>query len=113
MLHAHALPQLPVKGTAEPEKLRRFREVTSAQGVGTLSVDWGAWDSTGMAARAGLARMERLGIGAIAPTEGLGALGRLLSSCHAGWSCSQVIACVILWDRFARLGRRLQCGALA
>ena len=52
-----------------------------------------------MAARAGLARMERLGIGAITPMEGLAALARLLSSCHAGWPRFQVIACVMLWDR--------------
>ena len=78
-----------------------------AQGISTLSVDWGAWDSAGMAARAGLARMERLGIGAIAPMEGLAAMGRLLSRCHAGWPCSQVIACVMLWDRYAGCTRRL------
>lgn len=59
--------------------LRAIKHATEqqlAQGISTLSVDWGAWDSAGMAARAGLARMARLGIGAIAPNGRLGGLGQ-------------------------------------
>ncbi len=79
-----------------------YRKECAVQGVGSMSVDWGAWAGAGMAVRAGLARMERLGVGAIAPSAGLAALGRLLTGCHAGEPCSQAIACVLRWDRCAR-----------
>lgn len=73
-----------------------------------MSVDWGAWAGAGMAARAGLARMERLGVGAITPSAGLAALGRLLTCCHTGEPCSQAIACVLRWDRCAHIAGQLQ-----
>ena len=73
------------------------------QGVGSLSVAWGAWAGAGMAARAGLARMARLGVGAVAPDAGLAALGALLSGFGvcAEAPRSQVVACVLFWDRYA------------
>jgi hypothetical protein len=73
------------------------------QGVGSLSVAWGAWAGAGMAARAGLARMARLGVGAIAPDAGLAALSALLSAFGlcAKAPRSQVVACVLFWDRCA------------
>ncbi len=41
------------------------------QGVAALSVNWGAWAGSGMAEKAGIERMERLGFGALQPAAGL------------------------------------------
>ena len=40
------------------------------QGVAALSVNWGAWAGSGMAEKAGIERMERLGFGALQPAAG-------------------------------------------
>ncbi len=40
------------------------------QGIASVSVNWGAWAGSGMAAKAGVARMERMGFGAIEPGAG-------------------------------------------
>ena len=41
------------------------------QGMAVLSVSWGAWAGSGMAEKAGIERMERLGFGALQPAAGL------------------------------------------
>ncbi len=40
------------------------------QGIAALSVNWGAWAGSGMAEKAGIERMERLGFGALQPVAG-------------------------------------------
>ena len=40
------------------------------QGTAALSVNWGAWAGSGMAEKAGIERMERLGFGALRPAAG-------------------------------------------
>ena len=52
------------------------------QGLAATSVQWGAWGGGGMAASdaALLARLARVGMGAIRPTHGLAALGAILAS---------------------------------
>ena len=71
------------------------------QGVAAVSVNWGAWAGSGMAEKAGIERMERLGFGALQPVAGLAALGRLLASLvsRADRTAPMLMASVILWDR--------------
>ena len=75
------------------------------QGLAALSVQWGAWAGAGMAAHAGLERMERLGFGAVRPAAGmalvrslLGALGGA-GSAAAGLPPARLLASVFFWDR--------------
>ena len=58
------------------------------QGIKSVSIQWGAWAGAGMAAHdnAILARLERVGLGAIRPAEGLAALQQALS----GVSCFKI-----------------------
>jgi len=49
-----------------------------AQGLPALSVNWGAWESAGMAGEAVRSRMAARGVGAIEPAAGLRLLARLL-----------------------------------
>lgn len=69
------------------------------QGMTAESVNWGAWAGHGMAARAGLQRMERLGFGAIEPAAGMMALTRLLASIGQPHLPAQLLGSVFLWDR--------------
>ncbi|BDA51455.1 probable oleandomycin polyketide synthase, modules 5 and 6 [Coccomyxa sp. Obi] len=71
-----------------------------SQGVAAISVNWGAWAGSGMAAKAGIERMERMGFGALEPGAGMAALGSLLGSLRAA-RCTppSLTASVILWDR--------------
>lgn len=69
------------------------------QGLTSVSVNWGAWAGSGMAAGAGLARMERLGFGAIPPAAGAAALGSVLRSLHGSATAAQLTGSVFLWDR--------------
>ena len=39
--------------------------------MAALSVNWGAWAGSGMAEKAGIERMERLGFGALQPAAGM------------------------------------------
>ena len=48
------------------------------QGVAALSVNWGAWAGSGMAEKAGVERMERLGFGALRPAAGKPALSHIM-----------------------------------
>lgn len=75
--------------------------VSFIQGLTSVSVNWGAWAGSGMAAGAGLARMERLGFGAIPPAAGAAALGAVLRSLHSGdGAAAQLTGSVFLWDRY-------------
>ena len=69
------------------------------QGCAVQSVNWGAWAGHGMAAKAGLERMARLGYGAVQPEAGMAALGCLLG--HAGSpACGpQLLGSCFHWDR--------------
>ena len=69
--------------------------------MAAISVNWGAWAGSGMAEKAGIARMERMGVGALHPGAGLAALGCLLSGLQrlAALPCPTLVASVILWDR--------------
>ncbi|MCB9100063.1 MAG: amino acid adenylation domain-containing protein [Anaerolineales bacterium] len=58
------------------EGLAHYRH---SQGQPALSINWGPWAEVGMAARTDVeGRMARLGMGSIAPDQGLEWLGRLL-----------------------------------
>jgi acyl carrier protein len=72
------------------------------QGLAAVSVGWGAWAGSGMAEKAGIARMERLGFGALQPAAGMAALGSALAGlCRsaAAQTPPRLLASVILWDR--------------
>jgi hypothetical protein len=64
-----------------------------------LAVNWGAWAGAGMAAHAGLERMERLGFGAIQPAQGAAALGAMLRALHGAAAPPQLLASVFFWER--------------
>lgn len=53
----------------------------SRSGIPTASLQWGAWAGAGMAARDAdtAARIQRMGLGLIDPSQGLSALGCVLS----------------------------------
>ena len=70
-----------------------------AQGMPSTTVNWGAWAGAGMAAHAGLERMERMGFGAIAPSQGVNALGGIIASVGATLP-PQLVASVFFWQRF-------------
>ncbi len=69
------------------------------QGRAAVSVQWGAWAGGGMAAKAGLERMERLGYGAIAPAAGMAALCALLGSAGGASTVPQLMGSVFQWAR--------------
>nr|AEU11005.1 NpnA [Nostoc sp. 152] len=67
-------------------------------GLPGLSINWGAWSQVGMAARLDSGdqnRLQSLGIGTIAPQQGLAVLEQLLSQ-----SSAQVTAIPIDWGQF-------------
>jgi hypothetical protein len=51
----------------------------AAAGASGSSVQWGAWGGGGMAADGVLSRLTRMGMGVLAPEEGLRALGAIMS----------------------------------
>jgi hypothetical protein len=55
-----------------------------AGGVPATSVQWGAWAGAGMASRAVMERLRRLGQGVLAPEAGLAALAAVLRGADAG-----------------------------
>ena len=75
-----------------------------AQGLASTSVQWGAWggDTGGMAAIAGanmFSRLDRIGVGALSPEQGLFAL----SQCLSGASVPAVLAVnPFNWKTFER-----------
>ncbi len=70
------------------------------QGIAGVSMNWGAWAGSGMAAKAGVARMERLGFGAVEPGAGAVVLGALLRSLGGPKAPAQLTGSVFLWDRW-------------
>ena len=68
------------------------------QGIASVSLQWGPWAGSGMAAAEGpvLARLARLGLGAVQPQQGITALQRILAQpvAHA-----QEVGARLLWDR--------------
>ncbi|PNH02167.1 Erythronolide synthase, modules 3 and 4, partial [Tetrabaena socialis] len=79
-----------------------------------LSIQWAAWASGGMASAAVLARLERIGQGALPPAAGLAALAHVLTAAAAAASPYDRAAPVVLtvnpfkWGRYLGLhdGRR-------
>ena len=74
-------------------------------GIPSVSVQWGAWLGGGMADGALAARLDRIGLGALQPNEGLSALGSLMLGFDG--ACGQYvdIRSVVTvnpfrWDRF-------------
>ena len=65
-----------------------------------VSVNWGPWAGTGMAAEAGIERMARLGVGAIEPHAGMAAIGKILAGSGSSLS-PQLLGSVFFWDRCA------------
>ena len=66
-----------------------------------VSINWGAWAGSGMASKAGIARMERLGFGSIQAEAGAAVLGALLRSLSGSRiAVPQLTGSVFLWDRY-------------
>ena len=63
-----------------------------------MSVNWGAWAGSGMAAKAGVERMARLGFGAVDPYAGMAAIGSILAGLGSE-TVPQLLASVFYWDR--------------
>jgi len=81
--------------------LDALARVGASQGRTATSVQWGAWGGGGgMAANDAdtIQRMERLGVGILSPSQGLGALEALTRSA----ACSVACANPFIWDRFLR-----------
>lgn len=80
--------------------LDSFAQWRHAQGLPALSVDWGAWADTGMAARLGdrdRARLAEQGYGLMASGPALSTLGGLLAS-----KLPQALALIADWGRLAQ-----------
>ena len=71
------------------------------QGLAAQSVNWGAWAGHGMAAKAGLERMARMGFGAVQPMAGMSALGCLLGSIGSAACGAQLLGSCFFWNRCA------------
>ncbi|KAI8473970.1 MAG: hypothetical protein J3K34DRAFT_383389, partial [Monoraphidium minutum] len=76
-----------------------------AGGLAAVSVQWGAWAGAGMAANdpQTAARVERMGMGMVAPAQGLAALEGALAAAASGGGRPVLAATPIRWRRF--LGR--------
>lgn len=74
------------------------------QGVDTVSIQWGAWASVGMAASNPhlLSRLRRQGYGAIAPSAGLATLQGMLECRSRPWAMDTAVLAVnpFQWDTF-------------
>ncbi|KAK9829172.1 hypothetical protein WJX72_004291 [[Myrmecia] bisecta] len=90
--------------------LDAWSDTLQSQGVASVSLLWGAWGGFGMAAQEPtlMARLARLGLGAIQPAQGLAALavamqqqglGSNLSTQPRTMPSARVVASVFLWDR--------------
>ncbi|BDA51457.1 probable inactive phenolphthiocerol synthesis polyketide s at N-terminal half [Coccomyxa sp. Obi] len=77
--------------------LDEWSAVQSKQGMNMVSIQWGAWAGAGMAAHdnAILARLHRVGLGAIRPADGLVALQTALT----GNASPQMAGAVFKWER--------------
>nr|WP_294524328.1 type I polyketide synthase [uncultured Rhodopila sp.] len=77
--------------------LDQIAEERRNRGLCGLSIGWGAWADTGMAAERGLAeRLAANGLDALTPAEGIAALERLLHG-----SAAQVSVLRMDWQRYA------------
>lgn len=61
-------------------------------------MNWGAWAGSGMAAKAGVERMARLGFGAVARSAGMAAIGSILAGLGSQTN-PQLLANVFYWER--------------
>ena len=95
--------------------LDAWAQALHARGCVSTSVQWGAWAGAGMASGDGggtLQRLERMGLGALSPQHGLGALQSVLSDglragCGlAGRAQPVVVASPFAWPRFLDSARR-------
>lgn len=68
------------------------------QGWPVASVNWGAWAGSGMAAKAGVERMARLGFGAIEPAAGMAAISAVVAAGPSSMP-AQLLASIFFWDR--------------
>lgn len=75
-------------------------------GLPGMAVSWGAWAGVGMAAHAGLERMERMGYGAIRPSAGMAAIASLVQTVGARTVAAEggalppvLLASVFYWRR--------------
>lgn len=75
-------------------------QTMNIHGLPGCSIHWGAWSGAGMAAHAGLERMERLGVGAIAPSRGVAVLWRMLGELHVGSLPSLLVASIFIWEKY-------------
>jgi acyl transferase domain-containing protein/acyl-CoA synthetase (AMP-forming)/AMP-acid ligase II/acyl carrier protein len=72
--------------------------VIKSRGVIVASVQWGAWDSAGMAIQGKnvLERMDRIGMGVLQPEEGIAALEKVLAFPR------DLVVCPFSWGRLAK-----------
>ncbi|MDL1883139.1 SDR family NAD(P)-dependent oxidoreductase [Anaerolineae bacterium CFX8] len=88
--------------TAANAFLDSFAHACRAQGLPALSINWGAWEDTGMMAGLGsLERWAKEGIGALTPERGLQAFSLALQNVQA----AQVAILPMVWADFARSSR--------
>jgi acyl carrier protein/NADP-dependent 3-hydroxy acid dehydrogenase YdfG len=80
-------------------------------GLGATSVQWGPWAQAGMAvqSRQLLARLERQGLGAVQPAQGLAVLAATLSASGAAQGVPTLAASPLCWANIAR-GQPHQAG---
>jgi acyl transferase domain-containing protein len=65
------------------------------QGLPALSINWGPWTESNMAAPAFVEEMQRTGVSALTPEEGVDALGDLLAA-----GVTQMAVAKVDWNRF-------------
>ena len=82
------------------------------QGLPAASMQWGAWAGSGMAANnpAVAARLQRVGLAALAPAQGLAALSHALTGLQHPSSSGQlhpaaIVGASFLWSAFLKEGR--------
>ena len=78
-----------------------------SQGLAAVSVAWGAWGGTGMAAADAVVatRLARVGVAAIQPVAGMAALETAVAASLAA-SSGTVMAAALVWERLLVDGRQ-------
>jgi NAD(P)-dependent dehydrogenase (short-subunit alcohol dehydrogenase family) len=69
----------------------------TSRGAAALAVNWGPWADVGMAAETTTRKWDAMGLGMIAPADGIGALQTTLT-----WASSQCVACQFKLDVLLR-----------